>query len=163
MRRATALFTTGATAVALLTAWQSGSGPRYLGGVHVVAAPPAAPATPSALPSAGKRPARKSASAARVPQPTSAPRHIAGALVSTPYGNVQVSATVVGHRLTDVRALQLTDAGSTSVGISAAAVPVLHREALTAQSANIDSVSGATYTSAGYKQSLQSALDQAHL
>lgn len=83
--------------------------------------------------------------------------------MSTPYGNVQVSATVVGHRLTDVRPLQLTDAGSTSVSISAAAVPVLQQEALSAQSANIDSVSGATYTSEGYKQSLQSALDQAHL
>ncbi len=159
MRRATALFTTGATAVALLTAWQSGSGPRSLGGVHVVAAPPAATAPRPT----SKRAAHKSAAAAGVPQSTSAPRHIAGALVSTPYGNVQVSATVVGHRLTDVRPLQLTDAGSTSVSISAAAVPILHQEALTAQSANIDAVSGATYTSEGYKQSLQSALDQAHL
>lgn len=55
--------------------------------------------------------AHKSASPARVPQSTSAPRQIAGALVSTPYGNGQVSATVVPHQLTDVPPLQLTDAG----------------------------------------------------
>jgi uncharacterized protein with FMN-binding domain len=70
--------------------------------------------------------------------------------------------TLRGNRLTDVRAVHLTDSSSTSVQISAGAAPTLREEALSAQSANIDLVSGATYTSEGYKASLQAALDAAH-
>jgi uncharacterized protein with FMN-binding domain len=84
-------------------------------------------------------------------------------VVSTPYGNVQVAAVVKGSKLLDVKALHLTDANGTSRSISASAEPQLHSEALQAQSANIDTVSGATYTSEGYRQSLQAALDAAHL
>jgi uncharacterized protein with FMN-binding domain len=68
---------------------------------------------------------------------------------------------MTGHRLTDVTALHLTDSSSRSVSISAYAAPILRREALAAQSAKIDTVSGASYTSQGYQQSLQSALDLA--
>ena len=88
---------------------------------------------------------------------------VRGALVSTPYGNVQVEVVLVGKRITDVQALHLTDANGHSRAISAGAAPTLRREALTAQSATIDTVSGATYTSEGYKTSLQAALDQAHV
>jgi uncharacterized protein with FMN-binding domain len=88
---------------------------------------------------------------------------VAGAVVSTPYGDVQVSAQVSGARLVDVKALHLTDSSSTSRSISARAAPTLRSEALRAQSARIDTVSGATYTSEGYRQSLQAALDAAHL
>lgn len=84
-----------------------------------------------------------------------------GTAVTTRFGNVQVRITIAGGKLTDVTALQLTDQDGRSVQISAQAAPVLRQEALTAQSAQIDSVSGATYTSEGYIQSLQSALDQA--
>ena len=84
-----------------------------------------------------------------------------GAAVSTRYGDVQVEVTVAGGKLTEVTALQLTDDDPRSSMISAQAAPVLRQEALTAQSAQIDTVSGATYTSDGYIQSLQSALDQA--
>ena len=86
-----------------------------------------------------------------------------GAVVRTPYGTVQVQVVLTGSRITDVRALHLTDANGTSRRISADAAPVLRREALTAQSAKVDTVSGATYTSQGYQMSLQAALDQAHL
>lgn len=79
----------------------------------------------------------------------------------TRFGNVQVRVTIAGGKITDVTALQLTDAEGRSVQISAQAAPLLRQEALTAQSASIDTVSGATYTSDGYIQSLQSALDQA--
>ena len=68
---------------------------------------------------------------------------------------------MTGTRITDVVALRLTDSSSRSVQISAQAAPILRQEALSAQSAHIDSVSGASYTSAGYIQSLQSALDVA--
>jgi uncharacterized protein with FMN-binding domain len=74
---------------------------------------------------------------------------------------VQVRIVVTGRRLTDVTALHLTDSSSRSVSISAYAAPILRREALAAQSARIDTVSGASYTSQGYQQSLQSALDLA--
>jgi uncharacterized protein with FMN-binding domain len=70
---------------------------------------------------------------------------------------------LIGAQISDVRALRLTDANGRSRRISADAAPLLRREALTAQSAQVDTVSGATYTSQGYQMSLQAALDQAHL
>jgi uncharacterized protein with FMN-binding domain len=81
--------------------------------------------------------------------------------VQTQYGDVQVRVVVAGRKVTDVVALRLTDSSSRSVQISAYAAPILRREALSAQSARIDTVSGASYTSAGYIQSLQAALDAA--
>ncbi len=67
-----------------------------------------------------------------------------------------------GPTITDVEAVRLTNSNRTSVQISASAAPILRRETLQAQSAQIDTVSGATYTSEGYQQSLQAALDSAH-
>lgn len=84
-----------------------------------------------------------------------------GTAVSTRYGTVQVQVTISGGTFGDVTALHLTDEDGRSVQISARAAPVLAQEAVAAQSASIDTVSGATYTSDGYLQSLQSALDQA--
>jgi uncharacterized protein with FMN-binding domain len=78
----------------------------------------------------------------------------------TPYGTVQVQAVLSGGRLTDVVVLQQTDGGR-SAAIDAYALPVLKSEALKKQSANVDVVSGATYTSTGYARSLQAALDRA--
>jgi uncharacterized protein with FMN-binding domain len=83
--------------------------------------------------------------------------------VQTQYGGVQVSVRYSGHRILDVTALHLTDSSDTSVSISAQAAPVLRQEALAAQSARIDMVSGASFTSQAYVQSLQAALDAAHL
>jgi len=85
-----------------------------------------------------------------------------GAVVETMYGPVQVAISVSGGRVTDVTALQLPSDRRRSAEISQYAGPILRSEALQAQSARIDTVSGATYTSQGYEQSLQSALDQAH-
>jgi len=76
---------------------------------------------------------------------------------------VQVAITVTGSHITDVRALHLTDSSGHSVQISDYAAPILRKEALSKQSAQIDMVSGATYTSEAYQQSLQSALDAAHI
>jgi uncharacterized protein with FMN-binding domain len=85
---------------------------------------------------------------------------VTGSVVSTRYGNVEVQVTVQSGKITDVQAIELPSGGR-SGQISSYAAPVLASEALTAQSANIDIVSGATYTSGGYAQSLQAALDQA--
>ncbi|MCU1471197.1 MAG: FMN-binding protein [Glaciihabitans sp.] len=71
--------------------------------------------------------------------------------------------TVASGKLTDVTAVHLTDNGGRSVEISNYAAPILRTEVLAAQSANVSSVGGATYTSQGYLTSLQSALDQAGL
>lgn len=86
-----------------------------------------------------------------------------GTTAQTAYGPVQVQVVVEGGRITDVIALQLTDRDGRSAQISQQAAPVLRQEALRAQSAQIQAVSGATFTSAGYTTSLQSAIDQAGL
>ena len=86
-----------------------------------------------------------------------------GAAAQTRFGAVQVQITVADGTITDVAALHLTDHDQKSVQISNRAAPVLRQEVLSAQSANVQSVSGATYTSDGYLTSLQSALDQAGL
>lgn len=87
---------------------------------------------------------------------------IDGPVVSTRFGQIQVEVVVKAGKLTDVVALQLPT-GRRSGSISNYAAPILHQEALQAQSAKIDTVSGATYTSDAYAQSLQAALDQAGL
>ena len=77
------------------------------------------------------------------------------------YGYVQVQATVSGGKLTDVQFLQYPSDRSTSRYINSQAMPLLTQEAITAQSANVDGVSGASDTSAAFEQSLSSALSQA--
>jgi uncharacterized protein with FMN-binding domain len=86
-----------------------------------------------------------------------------GTTEQTQYGPMQVAIVVSGGKITDVKALQLTDRGGRSAEISASAAPVLRQEAISAQSAKIQAVSGATYTSDGYIASLQSAIDRAGL
>ena len=83
-----------------------------------------------------------------------------GSVISTRFGDVQVEVTISGGAITDVTALQLPDRDGRSRQIASAAEPILREEALTAQSASIDLLSGATYTSEAYAESLQSALDQ---
>jgi uncharacterized protein with FMN-binding domain len=84
-----------------------------------------------------------------------------GTVAQTQYGPVQVRITVTGGRMTDVAAVQLPRTEARSLDIDKTAVPAMRQEALNVQSANIHAVSGATYTSQGYKTSLQAALDAA--
>ncbi|MFF9818442.1 FMN-binding protein [Streptomyces sp. NPDC014006] len=84
---------------------------------------------------------------------------VTGDVARTQYGAVQVRLTVAGGRITGAEAVQAPKGGH-SDQVTAMAVPRLNREAVAAGGADIDAVSGATYTSAGYKQSLQSALDK---
>ncbi len=85
-------------------------------------------------------------------------RTVTGPTVSTRWGPVQVQITVAAGRLTDVSALQLPSGGRSGM-ISQTAEPLLRSQALAAQGADIDGVSGATYTSVAYTRSLQAALD----
>ena len=83
-----------------------------------------------------------------------------GEMVKTQYGPVQVRVTLSGGKITKAEAIQ-SPSGGRSTQVSGNAIPKLNQEAVSAGSADIDAVSGATYTSAGYKKSLQSALDNA--
>lgn len=88
-------------------------------------------------------------------------RAITGQDIGTQFGDVQVQAVLRGQQLIDVRSIRLPFDHARSRTISDYAGPRLRAEALRAQSADIDLISGATYTSEGYIQSLQSALDVA--
>ncbi len=92
---------------------------------------------------------------------TAATRTVTGDAVSTRYGSVQVQIVLNGKKITDVVALQLPDRERRDIEINDQAVPILRQEVLNAQSAQIDTVSGASYTSYGYARSVQSALDKA--
>ena len=74
------------------------------------------------------------------------------------YGTVQVLVVVLGGKMTDVQFLQHPDHRSNSIRINSEAMPILTQEAVQAQSANVDGVSGATFTSGAFQQSLASAL-----
>jgi uncharacterized protein with FMN-binding domain len=86
---------------------------------------------------------------------------LTGATEQSPYGPTQVAVTLDGKKIVAVNVLQHTNDGTMSMQIDSNALPKLTQEALTAQSGKIDAVSGASYTSAGYIKSLQSALDKA--
>jgi uncharacterized protein with FMN-binding domain len=84
-----------------------------------------------------------------------------GGVADAFYGNIQVQATIQGSKITDVIFLQYPNDRNRSISINTQAMPYLRKEAITAQSANVDIVSGATATSQAFIQSLGSALTQA--
>jgi uncharacterized protein with FMN-binding domain len=84
-----------------------------------------------------------------------------GSVADAYYGNVEVSVTVSGGKITRVKFLQYPDTHSTSVAINQQAMPYLQQEAIQAQSPNVQLISGATFTSQAFVQSLTSALSQA--
>jgi uncharacterized protein with FMN-binding domain len=86
-----------------------------------------------------------------------------GSEIETRYGPVEVQAVLSNGKLTNVNVLEVPDNGNYEDQIVSIALPELKSEALSAQSGNIDIVSGATFTSEGYAQSLQAALDKAGL
>jgi uncharacterized protein with FMN-binding domain len=85
---------------------------------------------------------------------------VTGAAAPNRYGTVQVRVTARDGKILDITPIQLPQGDSRSAQISTTAGPQLAQQALAAQSAHIDGVSGASYTSASYEQSLQSAIDQ---
>ena len=173
MRKATTALVGLAGVVTLSASWATGLTPKpaAVTGVHVLsgakagtpvaAAPPKPAKSSSGSTSSSTKPSSHKASKAPAAAPQSGT--VDGAVVGTQYGSVQVRVSFTGKKITNVHALKLTDSSGTSVSISAGAAPTLRHEALAAQSAKIDVVSGATYTSEAYQQSLQSALDAAHL
>jgi uncharacterized protein with FMN-binding domain len=121
---------------------------------------PASPADTASQPPAGPPPPGSGPSTTQ-PAATGT-RTVNGDVVSNRYGDVQVAVVLNGSQIVDVKALQMPYDRARSQDISSQAAPLLHDEVLQAQSAQIDTIGGATYTSDGYAQSLQSALDKAH-
>ena len=124
------------------------------GTAGIMAFHPHTPAVQLAVATTTTTPAKTSTSTA------SGARTATGAAVDTQYGAAQVRVTVKGGKITDIEALQLQGNDPRSLQISSSAEPILKQEALAKQSADIDAVSGATFTSDSYTQSLQSALDK---
>ena len=107
----------------------------------------------------------KTVAAATVAVSTTTPAPVVvafdGDVVQTRWGPVQVQAQFKDGVLEDVVTLVYPNDRGTSISINKQALPMLRAEALTAQSANVDTISGASVTSRGYVTSLQSAIDAA--
>ena len=88
-------------------------------------------------------------------------RSVTGTAANTRYGPVQVKVTLDGTKITKIDVVEYPSHDRRDQEINSYALPLLNQEAIDAQSAAIDVVSGATFTSQGYTSSLQSALDQA--
>ena len=112
--------------------------------------------TTAPAPSKSTTPSRRASTSS-----ASAAKKYTGRAVQTQYGVVQVAVTVTARHIDSVSFVQLTAFDQRSEQINSQAGPILIDETLQAQNAQIDTVSGATYTSDGYLQSLQSALDKA--
>ena len=108
------------------------------------------------------KPPKPTAKQTPASRPSAAVVTVRGDLVSTAYGPVRVQLTVKGGQITAAHAVDHPQGDGQTQQINNYAVPLLDQETLAAQSARIDTVSGATFTSSGYRQSLQSALDAAH-
>ncbi len=162
MRRAVPILTATVFGVVLLASFRTSPAPTA-----VTTTPAGGRVTspvPTTIPPAGGPPGRSgsgSSSSTSLPSTGARNRVIDGPPEENRYGTVQVRVTLSGARIVDVEALQLPSDRSRSAQISDFAGPRLRQEALAAQSAQVHTVSGATYTSGGYRQSLQAALDQA--
>lgn len=138
-----------ASGAILLAAWQAGS---HVADSNASAVTTSAAGTAGGT-STGSTPNGAAAKAAGT---------YTGTAVETRFGTVQVQVTIKAGAITDVTALHLTDQEQRSVQISARAAPLLRSEVMSAQSANVQTIGGATYTSEAYLTSLQAALDAAH-
>jgi len=139
-------------------------------------APSTAPATKSSVPTAKASPTPTKSTAKPTPKPTVTPKPtpkpssttktVTGSAVTVGegrrvFGVVQVRLTLTNGKITSVSAVQAPDADPHSAQISQFSIPILGQEVLSAQGASINAVSGATYTSNAYAQSVQAALDAA--
>ena len=114
-------------------------------------------------PSPSATPSPRSTPSPSATTPSSSTKTYTGDQVMTRWGPMQVEITVSGGKITAAQAVQYPSGNGRDAEINSYALPVLNQEVVDRQSAQIDTVSGATVTSDGYLQSLQSALDQAHL
>ena len=157
MRRIVWWFAGTVTVVVLMLGYHTstaGTGPT-------VGAQPAI--VSSADPSASSSTSTSRSGTSGSPKTGSAARIVTGDVADTQWGPVQVRLRVSGGKITQVSVVQYPYGNGRDKQINDYALPILVKETTRAQSANIDMVSGATVTSGGYLQSLQSALDKANL
>lgn len=148
----------------------TGTTPPTTNQPSAVATAPAPVPTPASIPQPTQTPAPTPASTP-APNPTPSPTTTnsgqykngtyTGHVVDAYYGNIQVSATIQGGKLTDVQFLQYPSDRGTSIRINTNAMPILKSEAIQAQSAVVNGVSGASETSSAFKTSLSTALAMA--
>jgi len=128
---------------------------------------PAAPASPAApgasRPTGSGGPQHARSGASRLPDAGAPLRTATGTSVQFAYGRLAVRVSVRGSRITNITIATLQTLEPTSQMISEQAIPVLRSEVLAAQSANVQGVSGASYTSSAYAKSVQAALDALHV
>ena len=115
----------------------------------------------SGVEAAGGPSAAYSGSAPGVSASSGNSKTVTGSVASTQWGPVQVQLVMNGTTISSVSVLQYPSGNPRDDQINSYALPILVKETTEAQNSNIDMVSGATVTSTGYVQSLQSALDQA--
>lgn len=151
-------FAGTATAVVLLFGYHTSTAGSPLA-ASTVPAPSSAAATSGNTASGGA----SSGSGGDSGSDTAGTRTVTGSTVPTQWGPVQVQLTLTDDRITDVSVLQYPSGNPKDDAINAYALPILVQSTVNAQSDQIEMVSGATVTSYGYLQSLQSALDQAGL
>jgi uncharacterized protein with FMN-binding domain len=161
MKRIALAIAGTAAGLAALLSFKSHAALSGGGALPGASLPSTAPST--SAPSTSAPAKSRSAPSTSAPSTSGATRTIAGQAVQTQYGVVQVQVVVSGNKIKNVSFLQLTAYDPRSQEINSAAAPILLQQTLAAQSSQIDGVSGASYTSQGYVQSLQSALDQAGL
>jgi uncharacterized protein with FMN-binding domain len=130
---------------------------------HAPAAPPPTTTAQASAPSSSGSSGSSGSGAPPAAAASSSTKTVTSDVASNQYGNVQLKVTVSNGKVTKIEALQVPQNDRKSAEINAYAEPALQASALQAQSANIDTVSGATYTSDSYKTALQSALDKAGL
>jgi uncharacterized protein with FMN-binding domain len=121
----------------------------------------AAPSSSSSTSSSGSSSSGSSSSASGSSGSGSGTKTLTGSSVDTRWGPVQVRITVTNGKITAANAIDYPNSNGHDQEINSTAIPTLNSEAVSAGNAQIDQVSGATYTSEGYIASLQSALDQA--
>ena len=131
-----------------------------LGLVGVLSYHAAATTSPATVATASSTSTAASTTTKPAAASSSAARTATGSDVSFQYGDVQVKVTMSGTKLTGVKVVQLNVSDPHSDQIDQGAIPSLNQEAISAGSAKINAVSGASYTSQAYTQSLQSAIDK---
>jgi len=143
---------------------QSGTAPSGTSSSTMNSAPPdPTSASPTKTSTTAQAPTTTSSlSSTSAALAAAAPVVVDGSAVNTRYGNVQVEVTITGGKITSVTAIDYPNGNGRDAQINGYAIPQLQAQAISAQSATIDGVSGATYTSEGFSQSLQSALDAAN-
>ncbi|HEU5426997.1 MAG TPA: FMN-binding protein [Actinocrinis sp.] len=165
MRRAIVAGTATVSGIVLLLGLKPHGSSSALGAssFSIGSGPSTGAASAPATGSAGGKSSASSAAPKSAPSTpaNSGPKVVTADAADTPYGPVQLQVTFSGKKISSINVLEYPTESFRDQQINSYALPILNQEAMAAQSAHIDVVSGATYTSDGYAQSLQSAIDKA--